>query len=143
MSKLTVRQQIQYYLNGRLSRLELHKWAYDMLPSALEDAMTLGDEDEALGFLVGTLAEYDHDIEYVGFSEAKATEEFHQSLNAYLLRSMPRPSSHENTTMSKSSKSRRVNHPIPNRPRSRKGLSAYTASRPNSRHRINKVVRVA
>ena len=80
MSELTVQQQIQRYLDGELSRSKVHHWVYDNIPKRLEDAIALGDEDKAFGFLIWALAEYDFDIEYAGFSKEKAEAKFREGL---------------------------------------------------------------
>ena len=54
------------------------------MPKRLDDAIALGDENKAFGFLIGTLAEYDFVIEYAGFSKEKAESEFRQALAEYL-----------------------------------------------------------
>ncbi len=54
------------------------------MPKRLEDAVALGDENKAFGFLIGTLAEYDFVIEYAGFTREKAEAEFRQTLAEYL-----------------------------------------------------------
>ena len=84
MSKFTVQQQIQRYLDGEISRSDVHYWTYDNMPKRLEDAIALGDEDKEFGFLIWALAEYDFVIEYAGFSKEKAEAEFRDLLTEHL-----------------------------------------------------------
>lgn len=85
MSEFTVRQQVQRYLDGEISRSDVHYWVYDNMPKRLEDSIALGDEDKAFVFLIGALAEYDFVIEYAGFTQEKAEAEFRQTLVEYLV----------------------------------------------------------
>ena len=85
MSEFTVQQQIHRYLDGEITRSDIHYWVYDNMPKCLEDAIAIGDEDKAFGFLIWALAEYDFDIEYAGFTREKAEVEFRQTLTEYLV----------------------------------------------------------
>ena len=85
MSEFTIQRQVQRYLDGEISRSDVHYWVYDNMPKCLEGSIALGDEDKAFGFLIGALAEYDFVIEYAGFTREKAETEFRQTLAEYIV----------------------------------------------------------
>ena len=80
MSESIVRERIQCYFDDEISLRDLRHWAYDNIPTKLEDEQLPGVDYGAFWMLFTNFCEYDYLIEYVGFSKEKAEDEFRLTL---------------------------------------------------------------
>ena len=72
MNKALVQERIQSYFDGEISIVELRYWAYDNIPTRLEDEDMPGVDYDPFWSLFGSLCDYDHCRNYLGWSVAKS-----------------------------------------------------------------------
>ena len=80
MNESIVREHIRRYFDEEISFRELRHWAYDNIPTNLKVECLPGVDYDAFWMLFNVFCEYDHLIEYVGFSKENAESEFRLTL---------------------------------------------------------------
>ena len=72
MNKALVQERLQRYFDGEISIVELRYWAYDNIPTRLEDEKLPGVDYGPFWDLFLALCDYDHCRNYSGWSVAKS-----------------------------------------------------------------------
>ena len=80
MNKSIVRERIQCYFDDEISLRDLRHWAYDNIPTNLDDERLPSIDYDAFWTLFHALCEYDHLIEYMQLSKENAEDEFRLTL---------------------------------------------------------------